>query len=250
MQATVQEKQDMPTIAVSANSVPDAKPSRVSQPMAEHYNPYLAARLEWDDRNGDSHARAKKSDRIALTSTAVALVLATVVAVMVLRPPRIVVVAVNSKGQYLGTGASDQAVLVTEDMKCSVLSGWITDLRLVTPDGISQRWAIEKVYSMISSGSSAQTFVSDFYRGEPPQTRAQTQTVHVDVNSVLPTSERTYEVEWLETTRDLQGKVLLEQRWKGAFTFVVSSSPRNDERSSRLNPMGLYITQASWSRIL
>ena len=40
----------------------------------------------------------------------------------------------------------------------------------------------------------------------------------------LPISEKTYQVEWVEVTRDLQGKVLLEQRWKGAFTFVVSSS--------------------------
>ena len=103
---------------------------------------------------------------------------------------------------------------------------------------------------MISSGSPAQTVVSDFYRGNLPQTRAQSQTVHVDVNSVLPTSGMTYEVEWLEVTRDLQGKVLFEQHWKGAFTFVVSPSPRDDERSSRLNPMGLYITQASWSKVL
>ena len=37
---------------------------------------------------------------------------------------------------------------------------------------------------MISSGSPAETMVSDFYRAAPPQTRAQSQTVHVEVNSV------------------------------------------------------------------
>jgi type IV secretion system protein TrbF len=157
---------------------------------------------------------------------------------------------VNSAGQFLGSGASDQHVVVTEGMKRSLLSEWVSNLRLVTPDGISQRGAIEKVYAMISSGSSAQSMVSDFYRGEPPQTHAQSQTVHVEVSSVLPTSEKTYEVEWVELTRDLQGKVLYQQRWKGAFTFVVSSSLPNDERLSRLNPNGLYITEARWSKVL
>jgi type IV secretory pathway TrbF-like protein len=108
---------------------------------------------------------------------------------------------------------------------------------MVTPDGISQRGAVEKVYSMISSGSPAQSFVSDFYRADPPQTRAQSRTVHVQVNSVLP-------------TRDLQGKELEQQRWKGAFTFVVSASAPNDDRLTRLNPIGLYITQANWSKVL
>jgi type IV secretion system protein VirB5 len=67
---------------------------------------------------------------------------------------------------------------------------------------------------------------------------------------VLPTSGETYLIEWIEVTRDLQGKVLFEQRYKGAFSFVVSSSSPNDERLLRLNPIGLYITQASWSKVL
>jgi type IV secretion system protein TrbF len=170
--------------------------------------------------------------------------------VMALRTPKVIVVAVNSAGQYLGSGVSGRPIAVTEDMKRSTLSEWVSNLRMVTPDGISQRGAVKKAYSMISSGSPAQSFVSDFYRADPPQTRAQSRTVHVQVNSVLPTSDRTYEVEWLETTRDLQGKELEQQRWKGAFTFVVSASPPNDDRLTRLNPIGLYITQASWSKVL
>ena len=140
--------------------------------------------------------------------------------------------------------------MITEDMKRATLSEWVSNLRMVTPDGISQRSAIEKVYALISSGSSAQSFISDFYRGNPPQARAQSEMVHVQVNTVLSTSKETYQVEWMETTRDLQGKVLFEQRWKGAFTFVISPSPPNDERLVRLNPIGLYITHASWSRVL
>jgi type IV secretion system protein TrbF len=223
---------------------------RAGQPKSASYNPYLAGRLEWDERYGNAIARAKKSDRIAIICAGIAFLSTLGLVVMALRPAKIIVVAVNSSGQYLGSGSSGQSLAVTEDMKRSTLSEWVTNLRLVTPDGVSQRWAVEKVYSMISSGSPAQNFISDFYRSDPPQTRAQSVTVHINVNTVLPTSKETYEVEWLETTRDLQGKVLAQDRWKGAFSFVVSASPPNDERLSRLNPIGLYVTQASWSKVL
>ncbi|MGD1094941.1 MAG: type IV secretion system protein [Bryobacteraceae bacterium] len=250
MKATAHLEHDTPDTVASARQVPVTQPAKIAQSKPEPYNPYLAGRREWDERHGDLLSRTRKSDRIAFVCSGIALVLAVALAVVAVRPPRVIVVAVDRNGQYLGSGTSGQPLAVTEDMKRSALSDWVTNVRLVTPDGISQRAAIDKVYSMISSGSSAQTFVSDFYRGAPPQTRAQSQTVHVEVNSVLPTSGETYLIEWIEVTRDLQGKVLFEQRYKGAFSFVVSSSSPNDERLLRLNPIGLYITQASWSKVL
>ena len=45
---------------------------------------------------------------------------------------------------------------------------------MVTADGVSQRKAIDRVYAQIASGSAAQTFVSEYYRGDPPFKRAET----------------------------------------------------------------------------
>lgn len=248
MQATAQVKSR--TRPTPARPQPATELEKVAPAKQPEYNPYLAARSEWDDRNGASLSRAKQSERIALICAGIALLIAPAVLVMAFRLPQIMVIGVNSKGEYVGTGQTGQSIVVTEDMKRSVLSEWVANLRMVTPDGISQRSAVEKVYDMISSGSPAEAMVSDFYRAAPPQTRAQSQTVHVEVNSVLTISEHTYQVEWLEITRDLQGRVLLEQPWKGAFTFVISSAPRTDERAARFNPIGLYVTQASWSKVL
>jgi type IV secretion system protein VirB5 len=72
--------------------------------------------------------------------------------------------------------------------------------------------------------------------------------VSVDVNSVLPTSDRTYEVEWVETTRDLYGAVKATDRWKGSFSVAIN--PPKDERQARVNPVGLYVTSASWAKVL
>jgi type IV secretion system protein VirB5 len=247
---TVEQKETTDAGVGSGTALPDTEGADGAQSKREDYNPYLVARREWDERYGDHVAARKKSERIAVICAVTALLSTTGFVVLALRPPRIIVIPVNSSGEYLGTDAWSQSGGVTDKMKLSRLSDWVGNVRMVTPDGMSQRQAIEKVYAMISSGSSAQTFVSDFYRENPPQARAQSQSVHVDINTVLPTSDTTYEVEWMETTRDLQGKVLFQQRWKGAFSFVISSSPPNDERTARLDPIGLYITHASWSRVL
>jgi type IV secretion system protein VirB5 len=247
---TVEQNETTDAGVGSGTALPDTEVADGAQSKREDYNPYLVARREWDERYGDLLARAKKAERIAVICAGISLLIGPAFVALALRPPRTIVVAVNSTGQYLGSGASGNSVMVTDEMKRATLSDWVSNLRMVTPDGMSQRWAIEKVYAMISSGSPAQTFISDFYRGNPPQARAQSEIVHVQVNTLLSTSKDTYQVEWMETTRDLQGKVLFEQRWKGAFTFVISPSPPNDERLVRLNPIGLYITHASWSRVL
>ena len=223
---------------------------RTIQAEPQPYNPYLAARREWDERYGDLVARAKKSDRIALICASIALVSTTIAGVLAIRGPRMFPIPVDPEGHYMGSASSARSLVVTDTMKRSAVSEWVTCLRTVTSDQISQRWAIEKVYAMISSGSSAQTVVSDFYRADPPQQHVQRENVHLEVNSILATSDMTYEVEWLETTRDLGGRIVSQQRWKGIFTFVISSSPPPDERLARLNPIGLYITNASWSKVL
>ena len=104
------------------------------------------------------------------------------------------------------------------------------------------------VYAHIASGSQAQTFVSEFYRGIPHRSGLSNGTASVEIKSVLPSSDRTLEVEWMETTRDLYGSVKTQERWKGAFTLAVT--PPTEERVARINPLGLYVTNASWTRVL
>ena len=99
-----------------------------------------------------------------------------------------------------------------------------------------------------ASGSPAQTFISDFYRNNQPFTKAQAETVSVDVQSVLQDSEETFEVEWIETVRDLYGAAKEKDHWKASFSIALN--PPKDELQARINPLGIYVTQASWSRVL
>lgn len=213
------------------------------------YNPYLAARQEWDERYGDQIVRARNWRTIAVLCTLVTLVATSGLVWLSVRS-RVIpfVVVTDNLGRPVASGIADQASTADEQLKRSTLIEWVENLRLVTTDGIAQRRAIDRVYAHIANGSPAQTFISDFYRNNQPFTRAQGETVSVDVQSILQDSEETFEVEWTETVRDLYGAPKEKDHWKGSFSTALN--PPKDERQARVNPLGIYVTQASWSRVL
>ncbi len=216
---------------------------------AAEYNPYLAARREWDERYGDQITRAKNWRTMAALSGLVSLLATSGMIWMSVRSHVVpFVVLVDNLSRPIASGIAEQASGSDDRLKRASIFTWIENLRLVTTDGVAQRKAIDRVYAEIGDGTAAQTFISDFYRADPPSKRAQTETVSVEVNAVLPTSDRTYEVEWVETTRDLYGAVKATDRWKGSFSVVVN--PPKDERQARVNPVGLYVTSASWAKVL
>src|SRR5580658_6303168 len=167
------------------------------------HNPYLAARREWDERYGDLITRAKNWRTMAAFSSLVALV-ATAGIVWLSARSHVIpfVVLMDNLGRPVASGVADQTSLNDDRLRRSNIFNWVENLRTVTTDGVSQRKAIDRVYAQIASGSAAQTFISEFYRGDQPFKRAETETVSVEVKS-----DRSYEVEWVETTRDLYGKV-------------------------------------------
>jgi type IV secretion system protein VirB5 len=158
------------------------------------------------------------------------------------------VVLVDSLGRPIASGLAEQASVGDDRLRRAVIQAWIENVRLVTTDGIAQRRAIDHVYAYIASGTNAQAFISDFYRDDPPFKRAQTGTVSVEVKTVLPTTDRTFEVDWVETARDLFGGVKSTDHWKGSFMIALNSP--TEERQARINPLGLYVTAASWAKVL
>jgi len=215
----------------------------------EIYNPYLAARKEWDERYGEFITRARNWRTVALISGLVAL-LATGGLLWLTARSHVIpfVVLIDSLGRPVASALAEQTSVGDDRLRRAVIQDWIENVRLVTTDGIAQRRAIDRVYAHIASGTSAQAFISEFYRNDPPFKRAQTDTVSVEVKSVLPTSDRTFEVDWIETARDLYGNVKSSDHWKGSFTIALNSP--TEERQARVNPLGVYVTAASWAKVL
>ena len=240
-----------PSRATAASEVAGA-PSK-ADPHNQHRpaetSPYLAARREWDERYGNLITRAKNWRTAAFLALLIAIAETCGLIVLSMRAKTVpYVVAIDSLGRVLAAGPADQASRADDRLKRAALFQWVSDLRSVTTDGIAQRKAIDRVYAMIANGSPAQVEIGEFFRSDPPYQRAQTKTVDVDVKAVFAASDRTYQVEWTETTRGLAGHVESEERWKGSFTIAVN--PPNDERLIRINPLGIYVTNVSWSRVL
>ena len=212
-------------------------------------SPYLVARREWDERYGGLIKRAQQWRTAAIMALLVALGEAIVIIGVATRP-RIApfVVAVDSLGRVAAAGAAERNSPVDERMKQAAITQWVLDMRGVTSDGLAERAAIDHVYAMIGSQSAAQTIVTDYFRANQPFERGFRETVQVEVNAILPNSPHSYEVDWTETQRSLDGKPISSDRWKGIFTVAIN--PSTDEAVLRVNPFGIYIMDISWSKIL
>ena len=238
----------MPHDLAAEDPVQQTAPRMPAQETAS-VNPYLAARREWDERYGSLITRARNWRMAAFLALGIAVIETGGMVALAMRSKVVpFVVAVDNLGRVVASGTADQVSATDDRLKRAALVQWVSDWRTVTSDGVAQRKSIDRVYSMIGRGTPAQVQVSEYYRNDPPYKRAQTQMVSVDVKAVYASSDKSWEVEWVETARGLTGDVQSEQRWKGSFTVAVN--PPSDEGLARVNPLGLYLTNLSWSKVL
>lgn len=212
-------------------------------------SPYLAARKEWDERYGGLMKRAQQWRGAAVLALLVALAEAIVIIGVATRPRSApYVVAVDSLGRVAAAAPVKGSSPIDERMKEAAITLWVQDLRGVTSDSLAERAAIDHVYAMIGSQSAAQTLVTEYFRANQPFERGSRETVQVEVNTILPNSPHSYEVDWTETRRTLDGKPISSDRWRGIFTVAINRS--NDEAVLRVNPLGIYLMDITWSKVL
>lgn len=216
---------------------------------ASPYEGYINAQRAWDVRYGDLLVRARNWRMIAF-ALAGAVVFAIGGLIFLGSRGSVIpyVVTVDDVGRVLGAGIPDQTTLGNDSLKKAALWDWIIAFRSVATDGVQQSQFIKRVYARLAAGSPAELQVSEFFRADPPQKRAQTMTVAVDVKNILPTSPTNYEIEWVETTRDLHGAVQGTERYRGSFTIALN--PPKEEREVFINPIGLYVTQLRVAKVL
>ena len=207
--------------------------------------PYLAARREWNERYGDYIARAPSWRQAAFAALALCGVLAVGV-VWQASQSKVVpyVVEVDKLGDAVAVGRADRAASADVRIVKAQLAAWITAVRSISSDPVAEKLALSHAYAL--AAVSATTFLNDYYRQHSPF--GQTRVVAVNVEAVLPMSERTYQVQWSEDARDLQGRAIDTTHWVASLTTALD--PPTDERGILSNPLGLYVTGASWTQRL
>jgi type IV secretion system protein VirB5 len=212
-------------------------------------SPYLAARDEWNERYRDLIVAARNWRLLAVTSSVVALV-AVLGLIVIGAKPKVIpyIVAVDNLGKVVSQGTAVQASVADDRLIRAALWSWVQDWRMVSSDATVEKNAIERVYAQIGNGTPAAIRISDAYRDESPLKLAQTETVSVNVRALYASSKDSYEVEWTETTFDLKGEQVGTQNYKSVIT--ISIHPPEDEGLARVNPLGIYVTNVSWSKVL
>lgn len=213
-------------------------------------NSYLAARHEWDERNGPLRSQKRNWQIVAMAMIGVATLAignSVLLANRLSRTPPFVAVVNERTGQVITSGIAAPMQSMSEAVRQGAIASWIEDLRMVSADGMAQRRAVMRVYALLADHSSAATEISAWYSGNPPATRAQTGTTWAEVNNVLPLSDHTYQVEWTETERDMAGVEKKVTRWKSAITVAITAP--DSEEAARKNPLGIYVTSISFSKV-
>ena len=228
-------------------------PGSVTTPQGAPH-PYLNARRSWNSHVGSLIASRTLWQAVALISLLVAFAAVGGV-VYIGSQSKFVpyVVEVNKLGEAMGVAPAPQADKVDQRIVRASVAEFIVNARTVTPDIAMQRRAIFKVYALMNSGSPSTRKMTAFLNGSPetnPFKRAEKQTVNVEIISAIPQTTSTWQVDWVETQRTRKGDIMGKPYRMRALMNVGSNAmpPEASDDQIRLNPMGIYISDYSWSK--
>ena len=223
--------------------------TKLKQETQESVNPYVLGRREWDSRYGEMQKRAANWRAAAFMAMMIAAI-SSAGSVMLYRRSHIVpyVVAIDSLGKVVAQGTVQETPIQNEAVVKASINDFVINMRQVVADRNVESHSIDRVYSMLAQGSQAERYLNTYFHEHSPYDRSANETVAVEVGTILPVSQTTYEVTWAEKVYTHQGEPVPDEshHWKGSFTFAIN--PPKDEQISRYNPLGVFISDVSWSQ--
>lgn len=219
-------------------------------------NPYLAARRTWNEHVGSVVSSRQTWQVIGILAMLIAL--ASVGGVIHIgSQSKFIpyVVEVDKLGQTIAAGPVTASDKTDPRVIHATVADVISSARMVTPDIALQRKAIFKVYAHLSPNDPATSKMNEWFNGDDeasPFKRAAKEMVSIEIKSVIPQSPDTWQVDWMETTRDRQGKLKSPPETLRALVTVYIAEPTSQTTDEQLrnNPMGIYVRDFSWSRLL
>ena len=213
-------------------------------------NPYLDARREWNERHGDYIVRAKNWRMMAFLSGLTAiLAVGGLVASMLQNKIVPYVVEVDKLGNAAAIKPAHKASLVDESVVRAYLGRFVTDFRTISIDVQQQKSSLQRLYAMLPNSSPALIRINEYFEAHSPFERAFAQTTSVDIHSVLPLTDKTWQVEWTESERNLQGALMGPIKSYKA-SIAIANNPPTEEKIILVNPLGIYITDINWTQVV
>jgi len=216
------------------------------KPAQAPVTPYQRAAEEWDDRIGNARVQARNWRLAALSTTALAAILA---GGLVFQSAKSTVtpyvVQVNSDGIVQAIAPARQInYRPGKPVIEHFLIQFITNVRSLPLDPVVAKNQWLTAYDYLRKG--AANTLNEIANREQPFAKIGQETVAVHVKSVVPLSKDTYQIRWEETDFSKEGVSTGTKGMTGIFNIELV--PPTDERKLRVNPLGLFIKQFSWSR--
>ncbi|WP_367598524.1 VirB8/TrbF family protein [Pseudomonas fulva] len=235
---------------------PSDSPSRTPSPQgAVLDNPYLTARRTWNDHVGSVVTSRLMWQVVAILSMMIALACVGGL-IHIGSQSKFVpyVVEVDKLGQPLAVAPAQVAQPVDQRVVKSQVASFIADARTVTPDVALLRKSIFRIYALLGQNDPATQKMNEWLNGtkeSSPFVRAAEETVSVDIRSVMQQTPETWQVDWEEVTRDRQGLVKSKANWRALVTtYTAEPTTQTSEEQLRMNPIGTYVRDFSWSKQL
>jgi type IV secretion system protein VirB5 len=208
--------------------------------------PYQAAAQAWDDRIGSARVQARNWRLMAFGCLALALLMA---GGLVWRSAQSIVtpyvVEVDRTGQVRTVGQATTAYQPADAQVAYHLAHFITLVRSLSIDPVVVRQNWLDAYDYTTDRGAA--VLNEDARTNDPFARVGSESVTVQITSVVRASDSSFNVRWSEQ-RFANGAPTGIQRWN-AVVSIVLQTPRTEQRL-RKNPLGIYINGLSWSREL
>jgi type IV secretion system protein VirB5 len=210
-------------------------------------SPYLLARKEWNERYGSYIAQARSWRNTAFVALLIAVIAVSGVIYLASQNKLIpYVVEVNGEGKTVQVYQSEKMQPLDERVLKAQLGQFVQDIRSVSADIAVQRRAVKRAYAHLSADMPAYTATNDWFRKNNPFERATEETVVTEIRQILPLSDNTWRIEWVEKPRTRNGEALPVVS-RTATATIVASGEINPE-NILYNPTGLYIKEFDWSR--
>jgi type IV secretion system protein VirB5 len=224
--------------------------------QGENPNPYLNARRTWNHIGAANLASRQMFQLLGVLALLIALAAVGGMTYIGSQSKFVpYVIQVDKLGQQAAVAPAQHAAPADPAVIHASVAAWISNMRMITPDIALQRKGVFHVYSMLSANDPATAKANEWLNGSEssnPFKRAETETVSVEIDTVLPQTADTWQVDWIETTRDRQGGMKGKpQRWRSLVTvYTIAPTADTTEQQIRDNPLGVHVRDFSWSKQL
>lgn len=205
---------------------------------------YEDAKKGWDDRIGSASKQAYNWRLFALGTLLISIILAIGLIIQStksqIKPYR---VNMYADGSAQAVGPVPEYIPQEPEIKY-FLSQFVQKTRTMPIDPIvwKQNWL--SAYGFLTQVSAVK--MNELIKKENLSAKLGSETRQVDINSIVPLSEKTYQIRWKEIRFTSQGGLIENYSMIGIFT-IIFIEPKN-EKAIINNPLGLYIQDFSLSK--